>query len=233
MEFDKLTFCQEGRQTVTTSILVLVSNASPLTPLLVVTVLSRSKPEFESLRHVADLISVYVDASVELPIARASKFGSLELLDRVLAGQAAFTSDEASSWSVRSLMQSQPYLQFQFTSSILRLDGEEAATAGCMEILDDFLDNDIDVQTEENALARYVAWGASDAANAVRAGHRRAVIWMYDHVNVEHRDEYDTVKAVAASGDVELAQGLLEKLVIDFEAGMREAAANGHLDIVK
>ncbi|KAL4115133.1 hypothetical protein PRIC2_014027 [Phytophthora ramorum] len=90
-------------------------------PLLIVSVLLRSKPKFESRFHVVDLVSSFVDPSVELPLAKACKLGSMALLNRILESQALLqSSHEDVPWSIRSLMLSQAHYQtFQFTLSLL------------------------------------------------------------------------------------------------------------------
>ncbi|KAE9274379.1 hypothetical protein PR003_g29627, partial [Phytophthora rubi] len=208
---------------------------------------------------------MFVDSSVELPLAKACKFGSLTLLDRILESQVGVEFDEDSSWSLRSLMQSETFYQHhQFTYSLseavrrsdldmtkwlfLHFRGgfsvsrkvvEEAATVGDIEILEYFLDNDVNVgsdgekSNEEMDLARHVLWGGKDAANAIRAGRPEVALWLYEYVNVEHRHEHETLKAAAAMGDVQLFEWLQEKIDLDIEISIREVAANGHLDMVK
>ncbi|OWY99477.1 hypothetical protein PHMEG_00029514 [Phytophthora megakarya] len=57
--------------------------ASTANALLIVTLLFRSRPEFEQLSHVVDATSVYLDSSVKLDVAKACKFNSVGLLERI------------------------------------------------------------------------------------------------------------------------------------------------------
>lgn len=108
-----------------------------------------------------------------------------------------------------------------------------------MEILDYFLDNDINARStieysdEEKGLTlvRPVAWG--DAADAVRAGQRGVAARMHGYVIIENRGKYETVKAAVAIGDVELVEWLQEQVGMDSERGLRVAAANGHLNMTR
>ncbi|KAF1772606.1 hypothetical protein GQ600_26063 [Phytophthora cactorum] len=114
------------------------------------------------------------------------------------------------------------FLRFQ-GSYVSRNVVEEAASVGCMEILEYFLDNDIIMQSDEkhndeqNSLARSVAWGGRDATNAIRAGHHGVAVWLCKYVNVEYRDDYEAMTAAAAGGDVELTGYLEEKLDMAYD----------------
>ncbi|KAH7491399.1 uncharacterized protein KRP23_322 [Phytophthora ramorum] len=189
----------------------------------------------------------------------------MALLNRILDSQALLqSSHEDVPWSIRSLMLSQAHYQtFQFTLSLLeaakRRDLEmtmwlfehfrgfavpqsvvkEAAAAGASELLEYYLDYDINARSadeysdEERDLSRPVAWGGTDAADAIRAGQRDIAAWMYRYVYVDHRDEVGTLKAAVATGDVQMVEMLQEKLDMDCDRGIQEAAANGHLDMVQ
>ncbi|GMF65261.1 unnamed protein product [Phytophthora lilii] len=52
-------------------------------PLLIVTLLYRSKPAFDQLRHVIDATSAFLDTSVELEFREAVKHNSVPLLNRI------------------------------------------------------------------------------------------------------------------------------------------------------
>ncbi|KAG3100382.1 hypothetical protein PI124_g15004 [Phytophthora idaei] len=116
------------------------------------------------------------------------------------------------------------FLRFQ-ESYVSRNVVEEAASVGRMEILEYFLDNDIIMQSDEkhndeqNSLARSVAWGGRDAANAIRAGHHGVAVWLCKYVNVEYGYDYEAMKAAAAGGDVELTRYLEEKLDMAYDVG--------------
>ncbi|KAL3667622.1 hypothetical protein V7S43_007176 [Phytophthora oleae] len=51
--------------------------------MLSVALVFRSRPEFDAISHVTSAVSAYVDSSVEQPLHKACKFGSVALLDRI------------------------------------------------------------------------------------------------------------------------------------------------------
>ncbi|EGZ14588.1 hypothetical protein PHYSODRAFT_560883 [Phytophthora sojae] len=95
--------------------------ASPApTPLLVVTLLFRSKPDFGCLPHVVNSVSAYLDSSVQLPIVKACTFGSIPLLDRIWNSSIDPVNGQYASWSIRKLLRTERrYRACQFTYSML------------------------------------------------------------------------------------------------------------------
>ncbi|OWZ09856.1 hypothetical protein PHMEG_00017376 [Phytophthora megakarya] len=92
-------------------------------PLVTVTLLFRSKTKFTDLPHVVTAVSLFLDASVELPLHVACQFGSLTLLDRIWNSSDVYTNTNNSksddTWSLRRFLRTDPhYKQYQFTQSM-------------------------------------------------------------------------------------------------------------------
>ncbi|EGZ14560.1 hypothetical protein PHYSODRAFT_252936 [Phytophthora sojae] len=148
---------------------------------------------FDSLPHVVDAVSVFLDTSVELPLERASKLGSLPPLNRIW--DSLETLADHSSWSVRRLLlQEESYMERQFwlslTGGCKNIDlsmvewifehfpergvcmqvVEEAAAAGAMDILQYFADNERDSEVDTRLTKRDIFFGGKDTANAAAGG---------------------------------------------------------------
>ncbi|KAL3663277.1 hypothetical protein V7S43_011686 [Phytophthora oleae] len=81
---------------------------SPVTPpLLAIVLVFRSRPEFDGIDHVTSAVSAYVDSSVEQPLHKACKFGSVALLDRIWNSTVDLEPGGWGLWSVRNLLRSQ------------------------------------------------------------------------------------------------------------------------------
>ncbi|KAK1943499.1 putative ankyrin repeat protein [Phytophthora citrophthora] len=105
-----------------------VPSASP--PLLAVALVFRSRPEFDALTHVTNAVSAYVDSSVEQPLHKACKFGSVELLNRIWNSTVDLESSGWGLWSVRNLLRTHKvYGKLQFTLCLL-----EAAKINSVDI---------------------------------------------------------------------------------------------------
>eukprot|EP00644_Phytophthora_capsici_P002053 jgi/Phyca11/556155/estExt2_Genewise1Plus.C_PHYCAscaffold_840056 len=144
------------------------------TPLVAVALVFRSRPAFDALTHVISTVSLYADSSVEQPLHKACKFGSVALLDRIWNTTADLEPNGWGLWSVRNLLRSQKlYGKLQFSLCLLeaakmnRLDIVrwlferfpygvrrkviyEAAAAGALEILQFFCDNGTVVRLQED-----------------------------------------------------------------------------------
>ncbi|KAK1942832.1 hypothetical protein P3T76_005469 [Phytophthora citrophthora] len=89
-------------------------------PLLSVTLVFRSKPEFDAISHVVSAVSTYVDSSVEQPLHKACKFGSVTLLNRIWSTTVDLEPGGWGIWSVRNLLRTYKlYGKFQFTLCLL------------------------------------------------------------------------------------------------------------------
>ncbi|KAH7491409.1 putative ankyrin repeat protein R848 [Phytophthora ramorum] len=233
-------------------LLFLAQNGSNQTPLLLVTLLLRSKPELSPLTHVIEATSVYLDSSVELPLHKACTFGSLALLDRIWTSSVDLESNQNPTWSVRNLLRTEKphYHEYQFSKCLVeavKLKNVaivkwlfehfpnipvrhevvgEATAAGAQDILRYFLANEEVFDTAE--WPREVAWGGIDAARAAEAGHREVVQWLYSEIDTERDDDAVTCQAIA-NGDMELVAWIGE----DIPDGRCFAAANGHFEMVK
>ncbi|KAE9117484.1 hypothetical protein PF005_g2479 [Phytophthora fragariae] len=94
--------------------------STPTSPLLAVALLFRSKPQFAGIDHVVHAVSAFADSSVELPLATASRFGSVALLERIWSSSVDLEPGGRSLWSVRRLLRVYPlYNKLQFTLSLL------------------------------------------------------------------------------------------------------------------
>lgn len=56
-------------------------------------------------------------------------------------------------------------------------------------------------------------------------------LWLYKYVNVEYRDEKESLEAAAVMCNVEFFEWLDDKIGLEIEVDIREAAANGHLEV--
>ncbi|OWY98958.1 LOW QUALITY PROTEIN: hypothetical protein PHMEG_00030136, partial [Phytophthora megakarya] len=87
--------------------------------LLAVTLLFRSRSEFDALPHVISSVSVFLDSSVDLPLDNACSLGSIRLLDRI------WTSSEGidlkkSCWTLRKYIRTDKYYrQHLFRSTLI------------------------------------------------------------------------------------------------------------------
>ncbi|KAG6963672.1 hypothetical protein JG688_00008059, partial [Phytophthora aleatoria] len=89
-------------------------------PRLSVKLVFRSKAQFGSLPHVTESVSTFLDTSVDLPVAKACKFGSVALLNRIWYSPLDLEKVKYRSWSIRRLLVTDTdYQQFQITQSLL------------------------------------------------------------------------------------------------------------------
>ncbi|KAL3663193.1 hypothetical protein V7S43_011603 [Phytophthora oleae] len=99
-------------------------------PLLAVALVFRSRPEFDAITHVTSAVSAYVDSSVEQPLHKACKFGSVALLDRIWTSTVDLEPSGWGLWSVRNLLRTHKlYGKLQFTLCLL-----EAAKINSLDI---------------------------------------------------------------------------------------------------
>ncbi|KAK1943427.1 putative ankyrin repeat protein [Phytophthora citrophthora] len=148
-------------------------NMSVNPPLLAVALVFRSKRKFDGPDDVISIVSAYVDSSVEQPLHKACKFGSVALLDRIWNSTVDLESSGWGLWSVRNLLRTQKlYGKFEFSLCLLeaakrnRVDIAgwlferfpygvrqkvvcEAAKAGALEILQFFRANGTVIRGEE------------------------------------------------------------------------------------
>ncbi|KAG1685609.1 hypothetical protein DVH05_007907 [Phytophthora capsici] len=99
-------------------------------PLLAVMLVLRSRPEFDAIDHVISTVSGYADSSVEQPLHKACKLGSVELLNRIWDSTVDLEPTGWGLWSVRNLLRSHKlYGKMQFTLCLL-----EAAKINSVDI---------------------------------------------------------------------------------------------------
>ncbi|KAK1935385.1 putative ankyrin repeat protein [Phytophthora citrophthora] len=151
-------------------------------PLLSVALVFRSRPEFDSITHIIDFVSSYVDSSVEKPLHKACKFNSVTLLDRIWSSTVDLEPSGRDLWSVRKLLrENKLYGKFQFTLCLLeaaKLNSVdiarwlfdrfpygvrrkviyEAAKAGALEILQFFRANGTTINFEEEDIGADGEW---------------------------------------------------------------------------
>lgn len=155
-------------------------------PLLIVTLLFRSRPRLEALPHVVESVSIFLDASVELPLSKACKFGSLTLLNRIWDSLNTVDT-ESDTWPRRKLLlvhshyrTRQSRLALVETAKIRSLEItkwlfgkfpnrpvdmfviEEVAAAGAMNVLRFYYDNDLYNEARNGEHCRHVTWGGKD-----------------------------------------------------------------------
>ncbi|KAL3659374.1 hypothetical protein V7S43_015645 [Phytophthora oleae] len=99
-------------------------------PLLSVTLVFRPRPEFDGMADIISSVSAYADSSVEQPLHKACKFGSVALLDRIWSSTADLEPSGWGLWSVRKLLRTHKlYGKLQFTLCLL-----EAAKINSVDI---------------------------------------------------------------------------------------------------
>ncbi|KAE9032428.1 hypothetical protein PR003_g4817 [Phytophthora rubi] len=246
--------------------------STPTSPLLAVALLFRSKPQFAGIDHVVHAVSAFADSSVELPLATASRFGSVALLERIWSSSVDLEPGGRSLWSVRRLLRVYPlYNKLQFTLSLLaavqansvevvrwlferfpdygvrRKVVYAAASAGALEILRFFRENGTTVHNDEEEQeedgewdeekmnwerGRWVLWGGVDAAAAALAKHTDVVKWMYKSYDHEDRNDYKAIDAALITGDMELANWVMDRTGMNPEGheAIFGAAVNGHVE---
>eukprot|EP00644_Phytophthora_capsici_P004818 jgi/Phyca11/96845/e_gw1.1.955.1 len=222
-------------------------------PLLAVTLVFRSRPEFDSLNlnHLVSAVSAYVDSSVEQPLHKACKFGGWGI------------------WSVRKLLRTQKlYGKLQFSLCLLeaaKLNSVdiarwlferfpygvrhkvicEAVKAGALEILQFFRTNgtpihaqevkengyeELDEERENWEGERYIHFDGIDATEAVLAGREDLVKWLYEQPS-EMRSHHSSINAAFSIGNIELAVWIMGLVGVDPERheALHGAATNGHV----
>ncbi|ETL92756.1 hypothetical protein F442_09239 [Phytophthora nicotianae P10297] len=153
------------------------------TPLLAVSLLFRSKPRFAGIDHVISSVSAYADSSVELPLNKACKYGSVTLLNRIWNSTVDLEPGGWGLWSVRKLLRAYKlYGKLQFTLCLLeavktnnvdivqwlfhhfpdygvrRKVIYDAASAGALEILQYFRANGTVIRNEEEEQEEDEEW---------------------------------------------------------------------------
>ncbi|ETL79086.1 hypothetical protein L917_20206 [Phytophthora nicotianae] len=214
---------------------------SSVDSLLAVTLVFRSKPGLESLAHVVESVSTFLDSSVELPIKKACRFNSIRLLDRIWDSSLEVAASSDSSWSIRNLLHTEThYRGFQFTFSIMEavklrnvemvhwlcdhLPGfmvtqqclEEAASIGTLEILQYFLDNGFNLNSLESE---------DYFEDDTEEGKNFCVDWGYE----------DAAKA-ATAGHRDIVMWLYEQAGSDArnnEETLKATVASGEVDLLR
>ncbi|KAF4139224.1 Ankyrin repeats domain-containing protein [Phytophthora infestans] len=208
-------------------------------PLQIVKLVFYAKTRLTNISHVVDTVSLYLDSSVELPLHKACKFNSLNLLNRIF--NSTSNNNARCNWSIRVLLQQEPhYRQHEFTKSMLEavrlqnldmmkwlcinLPGqivtsdvvEVAAAMGSFPILQFFLDNDntglggLPPATKPNVGFR-VEWGGRILSAAI-SSHRSDIMWWLKGQlgNIQH-DWHHVLSTAIANGDVLMAKWLMRK----------------------
>ncbi|EGZ14589.1 hypothetical protein PHYSODRAFT_417221, partial [Phytophthora sojae] len=200
-------------------------------PLVVVDLLFRSKGAFTDLPFVINLVSLFLDLSVELPLHKACQRGSLELLERMWGASEKFVNnfDYNEAWTLRKYIRTDPhYRQFQFTKSLTeatrlknvemvtwlaeRFQGftvkesvvTEAARVGSIEILRLFRDYDnssADPSIRDAGVGLKVEWTSQHALAAAQNGHGRVIWWL------QFKCGYIDVRARTAALDAVIING--------------------------
>ncbi|POM65418.1 hypothetical protein PHPALM_18870 [Phytophthora palmivora] len=94
--------------------------SKPPVPLVAVTLVFGCRPRFDGIDHVINTVSAYADSSVEVPLNKACKYGSVTLLDRIWNSTVDLEPNGWGLWSVRTLLRTyRLYGKFQFTLSLL------------------------------------------------------------------------------------------------------------------
>ncbi|KAG7381233.1 hypothetical protein PHYPSEUDO_006277 [Phytophthora pseudosyringae] len=75
--------------------------------------------------------------------------------------------------------------------------------------------------------------GILDAAQAAYEGYPDLVKLMYEATGQHPRENNITMVSAVTSGDIELVQWLLQRLEMEPSKGMAEAAAKGHLGMIR
>ncbi|RLN77598.1 hypothetical protein BBJ28_00000463 [Nothophytophthora sp. Chile5] len=182
-------------------------------PLLAVRLLFLEKIGLGALPHVISATSAFLDSSVELPLAKACKFGSLALLDRIWESSNQFVNadgePEATSWCVRKMLRTERhYTLFQFTQALSEAvrrqelamvewlfshfpglmvrNGvvKEAAAAGSLELLRYFLENDSSGPTD----------GDGGDRNVLADGGREVQWGVYDTTLAAKHGQHDVLR---------------------------------------
>ncbi|KAG6958319.1 hypothetical protein JG687_00009460, partial [Phytophthora cactorum] len=167
-----------------------------------VSLLFRSKPRFAAIDHVISSVSAYADSSVEFPLNKACKYGSVTLLDRIWN----CTVDLEPAVKINKVDIVQWLFEHFPDYGVRRKVIYHAASAGALEILQYFRANGTVITNEEEEQeddgewdeekenwerGRWVRWGGLDAAKAAIAGHSDVVKWMYE--TYAHTDPKDTM----------------------------------------
>ncbi|KAF4044133.1 hypothetical protein GN244_ATG03589 [Phytophthora infestans] len=111
-------------------------------PLLTVKLVLHAKTRLTNISHVVDTVSLYLDSSVELPLHKACKYNSLDLLNRIFNSTLTMprqtNTNARCKWSIRDLFQQEPhYRQHEFTKSMLeavRLQNLDMMKWLCIEL---------------------------------------------------------------------------------------------------
>ncbi|KAF1795816.1 Ankyrin repeat-containing domain [Phytophthora cactorum] len=229
--------------------------------LLCVRVLFRSKRGFESLPHVVETVSLFLDSSVELPLEKASTFGSVALLNRIWGSLESVKTSQTPFWSARRLLLEEesykepefwlvlveacknkdlPMVKWTFEHfpgrGVCNQVVKEAAADGAMEILQYFCDNELD---SDEAATSGVDSGLEPREIVwggkdtlnAASGGHSDIVRWLYHFNYG-RDDDDTMKAAMARGDVNLVRWLHRVRRIPI-CGEEMAAANGHLNMLQ
>ncbi|KAG2820683.1 hypothetical protein PC118_g12242 [Phytophthora cactorum] len=210
------------------------------TPLLAVSLLFRSKPRFAAIDHVISSVSAYADSSVEFPLNKACKYGSVTLLDRIWNCTVDLEPGGWGLWSVRKLLRTYKlYGKLQFTLCLLeavkinKVDIVQwlfehfpdygvrrkviyhAASAGALEILQYFRANGTVITNEEEEQEDDGEWD-EEKENWERG---RWVRW----------GGLDAAKA-AIAGHSDVVKWMYETYAHTGHDALHGAAANGHVE---
>ncbi|KAF4147518.1 hypothetical protein GN958_ATG03288 [Phytophthora infestans] len=89
-------------------------------PLLSVRVVFRSKRGFGALPHVVDAVSLFLNSSVELPLDKAARLGSIALLDRIWSSLESVKTPQSPFWSARRLfLEEESYKECKYVLSLV------------------------------------------------------------------------------------------------------------------
>ncbi|KAL4115158.1 hypothetical protein PRIC2_014052 [Phytophthora ramorum] len=216
----------------------------PPTPLVAASILTSSKRELSSLFHITEkLLNRIWNSTIDLE-HEIEPFWSVRsfLRSDKHYQDFQFTASLVEAVKQRNLEMAQWLFEHFPEWGVGREVVEAAAEVGALSVLQFFRqngrnlnphDDDEEDEDENNREQRGIDWGYEDATKAVVGGHRDVVMWLYQYAGSYTRDDQKTTLAVIASGDVELIQWLWGRLDMPPGNGMREAAANGHIEMLE
>ncbi|KAK1941013.1 putative ankyrin repeat protein [Phytophthora citrophthora] len=201
-------------------------------PLVAVTLVFQSRSEFAELRHVVSAVSLFLDASVELSLDVACKFGSLALLDRIWNYNEVyslnFTEENGPSWTLWDFLRTDPlYRQNQFRKAMIeavwnndvaivpwlasKFPGatvemgvvDRAASSGSLEMLQVLYDQN----TED--LGLNVQWEGNFLAAGARSRSIEVMEWLHAHVPSDPAQQSTALEAAVCSGSIAIAKWML------------------------
>ncbi|KAG3099685.1 hypothetical protein PI124_g12526 [Phytophthora idaei] len=186
------------------------------TPLLAVSLLFRSKPRFAAIDHVISSVSAYADSSVEFPLNKACKYGSVTLLDRIWNCTVDLEPGGWGLWSVRKLLRTYKlYGKLQFTLCLL-----EAVKINKVEIVQWLFEHFPDYGVRRKVIYHAASAGALEILQYFRAN---GTVITNEEEEQEDDGEWDEEKENWERGRWVRWGGL----------DAAKAAIAGHSDVVK